>query len=56
MDGNSLKAIELFGFMALAVWLVYYQLASSRRDRDPSRHNESRSSETVGHDDETPPR
>jgi hypothetical protein len=33
MDKNPLLAIELFGFMALAVWLVYYQFVSSRRGR-----------------------
>jgi hypothetical protein len=33
MDGNALKAIEFYGFMALAAWLVYYQFIASRRDR-----------------------
>jgi hypothetical protein len=33
MDGNALKAIEFYGFMALAAWLVYSQFIASRRDR-----------------------
>jgi hypothetical protein len=55
MDGSWLKAIEFFGFMGLAVWLVYYQYVSSRRDRDRSRQTESRSSDTGPRNDETPP-
>jgi hypothetical protein len=34
MDKNPLLAIEFFGFMALAVWLVYYQFVSSRRGQE----------------------
>ncbi|EGV16563.1 hypothetical protein [Thiocapsa marina] len=51
MDGNGLKAIEFYGFMALAAWLIYSQFIASRRDRhrpddDPSRE--------VKRDDEEP--
>jgi hypothetical protein len=37
LDGNSLKAIEFYGFMALAAWLVYSQFIASRRDRGQDR-------------------
>jgi hypothetical protein len=55
MDGSWLKAIEFFGFMGLAVWLVYYQYVSSRRDRDRSGQTESRSHDSDAGKDETPP-
>jgi hypothetical protein len=33
MEKNPLAAIEFFGFMALAAWLVYHQFVAARRDR-----------------------
>jgi hypothetical protein len=49
MDGSSLKAIEFYGFMALAAWLVYSQLVASRRDRD--RPDEPPPDDASGEDD-----
>jgi hypothetical protein len=50
MDGNALKAIEFYGFMALAAWLVYSQFIASRRDRH--RPDDDRSSEGERDNDE----
>ncbi|WP_373509725.1 hypothetical protein [Thiocapsa sp.] len=59
MDGNSLKAIEFYGFMALAAWLVYSQFIASRRDRgqdrDRDRPDESPSNASE-RDNDKPPR
>jgi hypothetical protein len=52
MDGNSLKAIEFYGFMALAAWLVYSQFIAARRDRD--RPDERQSNEDARENDEPP--
>lgn len=52
MDGNSLKAIEFYGFMALAAWLVYSQFIAARRDRNRS---EDSSSTEEPHDSDDPP-
>jgi hypothetical protein len=51
MDGSSLKAIEFYGFMALAAWLVYSQLIASRGDRD---RPDGRPPEDASGDDERP--
>ncbi|WP_296805907.1 hypothetical protein [Thiocapsa sp.] len=53
MDGNALKAIEFYGFMALAAWLVYSQFIASRRDRN--RMDNDPSSTGKRDDDEEPP-
>jgi hypothetical protein len=36
MERNPLAAIELFGFLALAGWLVYHQFVARHRDRGQS--------------------
>jgi hypothetical protein len=60
MDGNSLKAIEFYGFMALAAWLVYSQFIASRRDRgqdrDRDRPDDTPSNDSARDDDDAPPR
>jgi hypothetical protein len=52
MDGNSLKAIEFYGFMALAAWLVYSHFIDARRDRN---HAEDSSSNEEPPDSDEPP-
>jgi hypothetical protein len=52
MDGNALKAIEFYGFMALAAWLVYSQFIASRRDRH--RPNDDTPNEGTRDNDEEP--
>jgi hypothetical protein len=51
MDGNALKAIEFYGFMALAAWLVYSQFIASRRDRRRP-HDDSASEDARDNDEE----
>ncbi|UHD17771.1 hypothetical protein [Thiocapsa bogorovii] len=52
MDGHALKAIEFYGFMALAAWLVYSQFIAARRDR--RRPDDDPSDEATGENDEDP--
>jgi hypothetical protein len=56
LDGNSLKAIEFYGFMALAAWLVYTQFIAPRRDRgqDRDRPDESLPNASERDNDEPP--
>ncbi|MCG6983637.1 MAG: hypothetical protein LJE61_00335 [Thiocapsa sp.] len=55
MDQNPLKAIEFFGFMALAGWLVYSQLVASRRDHARQHGSGSEAGEDASRDETDTP-